>query len=200
MVDFLAKSITSKLIEYGSVDEEEHEEYAYALTLIITIIVTDITTMAIGFVMGMFWECVGFCFIYKVLRKYCGGYHFSTSLKCYLSTCVMCPAALLMIRYCSDSLWLLSNIWVVSAVALLILSPVEAENKPLDEKEQKVFGIVARIIVLVLCMCYFIFTMIKFFTVLKTMTVSIAFVSLFAIIGKVHLKNLEKEKEEASFS
>lgn len=192
MIASLAEKITSKLVEYGSVEKDEYEEYVYAVTMIMTIIVTDVTTMAIGLLMGMFWECVGFCFIYKFLRKYCGGFHFSTSLRCYLSTCVMCPVALLMIKYCSDNLWLLSSILLLSAIVLLILSPVEAVNKPLDEKEQKVFGIVARILVLLSAVCYTIFAILRFFNAVKVMAISIAFVALFAIIGNVHLKTLTK--------
>ncbi len=192
MIASLAERITLKFVEYGSVNKDEYEEYVYAITMIMTIIVTDVTTMAIGLLMGMFWECVGFCFIYKFLRKYCGGFHFSTSLRCYLSTCVMCPVALLMIKYCPNNSLLLSSIVLFSVIILLILSPVEAVNKPLDEKEQKVFGIVARALVIILAVCYIIFVALHFLTVAKVMAVSIAFVALFAIIGNLHLKTLNK--------
>lgn len=192
MIATLAERTASKLVEYGSVKKDEYEEYVYAITMIMTIMVTDVTTMAIGLLMGMFWECVGFCFVYKLLRKYCGGYHFSTSLRCYLSSCIMCPVALLMIMYCPYNLWLLSSVLLFSVIVLLILSPVEAVNKPLDEKERKVFGGVARVSVILLLVCWIIFATLHLVTVTKVMAISIAFVALFAIIGKIHLKTLKK--------
>lgn len=188
----IAENITSKLVEQDAIGEEQQEEYVYALTLIISIVITDITALIIGWAMGMFFECVGFCFIYRNLRKYCGGFHFGTSLKCYLSTCVMCPVALLMVKHLPENFLWWSVAWVMFSAVTFVLSPVEALNKPLDEAEQKMFGKIARIMIVVLSVCYLVFALLRLGVCLKVMTVSMMFVTLFAIIGKAQLHYVKK--------
>ena len=59
------------------IKQEQYDEYVYALEIILNILITDITMIIIGLAMGMIWECILFWLVYKILRKYCGGYHFS---------------------------------------------------------------------------------------------------------------------------
>ena len=107
--------ISEKAIMYAILNnyikQEQYDEYVYALEIILNILITDITMIIIGLAMGMIWECILFWLVYKILRKYCGGYHFSTSLKCYLSSCIMCPVVLAVVRYVpySMTVWGLLN-------------------------------------------------------------------------------------------
>ena len=116
------------------IKQEQYDEYVYALEIILNILITDITMIIIGLAMGMIWECILFWLVYKILRKYCGGYHFSTSLKCYLSSCIMCPVVLAVVRYVPYSMTVWGLLTLTALIILSILSPVEAANKPLDEK------------------------------------------------------------------
>ena len=150
--------ISEKAIMYAILNtyikQEQYDEYVYALEIILNILITDITMIIIGLAMGMIWECILFWLVYKILRKYCGGYHFSTSLKCYLSSCIMCPVVLAVVRYVPYSMTVWGLLTLTALIILSILSPVEAANKPLDEKEQRIFGITARILIIISAVCW----------------------------------------------
>lgn len=197
-MDSTAKKILDYAVSHGHVNKEQYEEYVYMLTLVLNIIVTDISTLIIGILMHMVWECIVFWLIYKALRKYCGGFHFSTSFRCYLSTIIMCPIVLYIIKAVPISIVTMSAITVVSAVILFIFSPVEAVTKPLDEMETIVFGKVARILSAIALIFFFTFILCKFYAIAKVLTVSIASVTMFTVAGKIHLKVLNRKKLKAS--
>lgn len=193
MLQALAKKVVNVAVENGYIKEEQTEEYLYGLNLLINIVINDITLLAIGLLFRMFWECIIFLTAYKLLRKYCGGFHFSTAVRCYISSCIMCPIVLMCIRYIPFSTLLWSLPTLCMSALLLVISPVAAANKPLDKEEKTVFGRMARIIVICLSVLYIVMTMLNILTVSKAIAMSIVCVTVFAVAGKVHLGYLHKK-------
>lgn len=182
--------ISEKTIMYAIrnkyVKQDRLEEYVYALEIVLNILIADITMLIIGLAMHMVWECITFWLVYKALRKYCGGYHFATSLKCYLSSCLMCPIVLAVIKYTPYNVLGYGVITLTALIILFILSPVEAVNKPLDEKEERVFGIVAKILIVLAAVCWGITTIVFHKTVLShIISLSVISVAVFVIAGKI---------------
>lgn len=187
--------VSAKILNYAVRNEyisnSVYEEYLYMLTMLLNIIVTDITMLLIGLAMHMVWECIVFWLIYKALRKYCGGFHFSTSFRCYLSSCIMCPLVLCMIHFMSDSMVVPTILTMAASATLLILVPVEAVNKPLDEAERAVFGKVARILVVIAAVVYSIMLLVRFYTISKILALGIICVTIFVVAGKIQLVYLK---------
>ena len=193
MVHKISSKIIACAIKNEYIKQEFFEEYLYALEIILNILIADITMLIIGFATGMLWECVVFWLVYKILRKYCGGYHFATSLKCYLSSCIMCIVALAVARYVPYNILVWIVITLSATIILFIISPVEAANKPLDEKEQKIFGRVARFLIIIfsvyVCVAITIFHQ---YLLSKIISLSIICVALLAMAGKVYLSVRKK--------
>ena len=185
-------NISKKILDYaklnGCIRDDCYDEYLYMLTMILNILITDVPMLAIGIVMKMVWECIMFWIIYKILRKYCGGFHFSTSLRCYLSSCVMCPAVLCSIRFIPYNMIFFSVLAAASAVILLILSPIAALTKPLDPAEISVFGKIARIITIIALLLYIAFVFLQLYTAAKIIVLDLMCVAVFAVWGKLQLK------------
>lgn len=192
MVQALSESIVTYAIRNDYIKQEQYDEYSYALNMVLNILFTDITMLIIGCLMHMVGECIVFWLAYKILRKYCGGFHFNTSLRCYLSSCVMCPVILWMIRYIPYDILIWSMITAVALTVLFIFSPVEAVNKPLDEKETLVFGKIARLLILLMAIVYTAMTVFHLYIASKVISLSIICVMLFVIAGKIHLLYREK--------
>ena len=205
------------------IKQEQYDEYVYALEIILNILITDITMIIIGLAMGMIWECILFWLVYKILRKYCGGYlkrgcyYKSTyavrqkvlsdytriactecscrgnvfgllEYKCYLSSCIMCPVVLAVVRYVPYSMTVWGLLTLTALIILSILSPVEAANKPLDEKEQRIFGITARILIIISAVCWSVTAIVFRQLILsKIISLSIISVAVFVIAGKMYL-------------
>lgn len=192
MVQAVSEKIIAYAVSSGYVRQEQREEYIYGLVLIINIFITDISMLLIGLAMNMVLECIGFWFFYKLLRKFCGGYHFSTSLRCYLSSVFMCPVVLLCIRYQPYTLLLQHIAVFVSYLILLILSPVPALNKPLDDKEVIIFGRAARIIVSAVSVIYAVCAVFEMRILSGIIMISMISVTIFVIAGKIHFLILKK--------
>ena len=188
MIKEISEKITQKAVEDGNIKSEQYEEYLYGINMILNIFITDITMIIIGIIMRMLWECIAFWFFYKILRKYCGGYHFSTSLKCYLSSCVMCPVILAAVKYIPFNMFIWAVITFIGCIILFILSPVEAVNKPLDEKEISVFGRIARFLVVIILIIFIIAVLLKWIIISKIISVCIISVAVFSIAGKIAVK------------
>ncbi len=73
-------------------------------------------------------------------------------------------------------------------IILSILSPVEAANKPLDEKKQRIFGITARILIIISAVCWSVTAIVFRQLILsKIISLSIISVAVFVIAGKMYL-------------
>lgn len=197
MFDKGSKKLILFAAEKGHILKDEVEEYVYGLNLVLTVLLTDITTLIIGFIFRMPIESIVFWFIYKSLRKYGGGFHFNSPLKCYLSTFVMCPLALLLIKYCPFDTVVFTSITVLSTVIMFILAPIPAIEKPLDDLEFKVFGRRARIIMCISIAVYLLVS-IKFLYASRIIAVSIWAVTLFGIMGKFKLMYYTKQESRKS--
>lgn len=181
-------NVSKKIIQYATncdiVTDEKQEEYIYGLELTLSVLLSNITVFMIGILMKMPIEAITFIFIYQTLRRYAGGFHFESQVLCYLSTYIMCPVAFFAIKYleCSNLVYFI--IMIASSVLLFIVSPIPAVNKPLDDKEKKIYGKIARILILsaviayIICFSYFQYAS-------KIIAVSVGMVAVFAILSKI---------------
>ena len=176
-----AKKLLDYSVRQGYVQKECYDEYLYMLVMLFHIAATDITMLMIGLIMQMPWECIGFWLVYKALKKYAGGFHFSTFLRCYLSSCVMCPIALALIKFVPYNMERYTVMMGASVLAVFLLAPVEATNKPLDEKEVKVYGRVAKCLALVLFIIHIFAFCMKLYIVSSIVVWGTAFVIVFML-------------------
>lgn len=187
----LSRTIVNKAMQNGIIEPEYIDENIYGLNAFLTITVNILTAAVIGIVFHMLWETATFIFVFKSLRKYVGGSHEDTAIKCYISSCILYVLILIAIKYYPLSGLITTIVMFVSSVILFCLSPVEAPNKPLDDIEKKVFKFRGRIsVIIVLC----IFMALHYipneyiYYVSVIIAVSVIAVTVFAIEGKLKLK------------
>ncbi len=186
MLQAIAEKIIAKSLYYGYINQEQTEEYLYGLNLIGNIVIADVSTIIIGCCFGMIWECIIFWLFYKILRKYCGGYHFNTSLKCYFSSVVLCIGVLGIMKYISIPIYIMDFIITVSTIVLLIFVPVEAANKPLDKKEFTLYRKIAITLVVILIAVYAVARFCEWKIMYNIMPLSVFSVTVFVIVGKIN--------------
>lgn len=181
--------ISEQIIAYATknniLDNDNANEYIYGLEITLSVLTSYISIIIIGFIMGMLWQSVLFLFIYVSVRRFSGGLHFNSQLICYLSMCIMCPLILLIIKYTENSIMLYSVIMAISMLVLLIVSPVPAIEKPLDEKEQIIYCKILQIIVIVISTVYVILCFFKQIYIAKIIAITISAAAIFAILGKI---------------
>lgn len=192
MFHTISERIIAYAVKNNTLDKDKTEEYIYGLEISLSVFVSYISVLIIGFFMEMFWQSALFLFIFVTVRRFAGGFHFSSQIACFLSMWVICSTVLLIIKYSNNSVILYSVIMAISTIVLLILSPLPAIEKPLDAKERIVYGRIARIIILVVAVTYTAFCLFQNMYVAKIIAVTICAVAILAILGKVKFKMYEK--------
>lgn len=177
--------IIAKLIQSGSIRDEDKELYAYGLQQGLFIILNILTTLLIGQVCGMFWQSLLFMAIYLPLRSFAGGFHAKTPTLCYLYSIILTSAVLLAIRFIPWTNYICLGLAVLSGAGILILSPVEDSNKPLDKLEITVYKNRTRIILIAELLMYLLVLGLGKLYILPVITVSLFALSIMLILGKV---------------
>lgn len=186
----------ARVIKLGYIADEDSEEYIYGFDLILSVIVSDIAMVTIGIIMHMVLESVIFTFMYKCIRKYTGGFHCETALTCIISSCFMCVCVLLAIKYFPYNFIIYTTVTIILLAVLFVMSPIEAINKPLDETEVKVFGRRARIVICTVLVIYTVVCILGWYNIAKVMAISIADITLFAIMGKIKLSYHQRKYQK----
>ncbi|MBP3359750.1 MAG: accessory gene regulator B family protein [Clostridia bacterium] len=194
MLHELSKKVIACSVKRGFVKKEDFDQYVYGAELLSTILITDIAVLIIGLVFRMLTETLIFWILYKILRKYVGGFHFDSSIICFLSSCILCPAALIFIKYCPCKTGICFSVTAAALIIIFILSPVEVTQKPLDDDEIRVFGKIARILIILLFAIYLVCSF-KFEYTAKIIAVSVWMVTLFAVMGKIKLMHRKQSQK-----
>lgn len=159
---------------------KDKEIYTYGLVQGLVMIINIVTTVLIGFALGMVMECCVFLALYIPIRRYAGGYHAKTQARCYLFSIIMILVSMWMIENIAWTLQINLIISVNSSVVILILAPVEDANKLLDYEEKRVYKKRTRVILsILLILACFISGM------RSILSVVVLVLSVMLIIGKI---------------
>lgn len=181
----ISERIIAYAVKIDALDKDKTEEYIYGLELSLSVFAIYLSVIIIGIIMGMLWQSVLFLLLFVTVRRFAGGFHFKSQMVCYLFTCVVCAAALLVIKHSENNIVIFSAAMSVSTFLLLVLSPIPAIEKPLDDKEKLVYGRITRVLLAVIVCAYAILCFFNNVYVAKIISVTMFIISVFAILGKV---------------
>ena len=181
----LSRKIGDNLVQSNIVKAEDAEIYIYGINQILTYVINVSSALIVGAIFGVFFEAAVFMAAYIPLRSFAGGYHAKTPLRCYIFSVIMLIVVSIGMKYLYMTEWVYYVVLAAAASVVLILSPVEDRNKPLDETEHKVYK---RRTVLIMTVELVIALLLKL-AVLDTLFVAIVYsfivLSLMLVTGKV---------------
>lgn len=135
----LSQKIGDDLVRSNVIEAEDAEIYIYGINQILVSVLNVLSALIIGLILGTFFEVVVFMAAYIPLRIFAGGYHAKTPLRCYIFSVIMLIIVSLGMKYLYMAGWVYYVILAAAALMILVLSPVEDKNKPLDDLEYKVY-------------------------------------------------------------
>lgn len=142
----LIDSLVAALIKNGVIAEAEKELYSFGINQLILLVVNIGTSLVIGAVFGMLWQSILFSAAYIPLRRYAGGYHAETPGKCYCLSVLLIVCVLIMLRFWTFSGTGALALLAIAGLIIFIKAPVQSKNKPLSNKEKRVYRLRARLI------------------------------------------------------
>lgn len=82
MITSLAQYITGILLKNNIIVNEHLDIYIYGFEVLISGALSLFIGLILGLIFSQLVECIVFLIVFVTLRKYCGGYHADTYLKC----------------------------------------------------------------------------------------------------------------------
>ena len=152
MISKLSQRITSKLISNGNILDEEKDLYAYGLFMLISHLFFFFISITFGIVFSCIFESLVFYLAFQFIRRYAGGYHASTEIRCD----IMSTASILV---CIMVIWLAKRYefeipllftTIISAVIIFIFCPLDTPEKPLTDKERYHYRKISWLILLII--------------------------------------------------
>lgn len=130
----IANNLATFLIRHNVVSEKDREVYAFGFQAVISRIGTVAYLTIAGLVLGAVPEAVVFYFTFMLSRKYAGGYHASTYIRC--NATYLCTFAASVGLYRFSLLWQYAGVFVsvllvFAVVTVWVFSPIENPNNPI---------------------------------------------------------------------
>ena len=190
MIAKFAKKINEILIQKGIVQKEDAELYQYGIENGIVVAGNLLASGIFGIVTGRPGLVLVFLLFYASLRSYSGGSHCKSRIGCFLISMAILSIPVYTHEFVMNNVpaTVILMIGIAAVVVILILSPMESINKPLDDEEKKYYARVTHCIVaLQVCVLIILFCLgVKDYFYAGYS--SIVLVAVFMVMGKVIMK------------
>lgn len=195
------EKFSSKLIEFfvsnDLIKNEDKEIYKYAVNILSSLIHIA-TVMIIGLCFNLFIESLVFYFSFIAIRKFAGGYHAKTPVRCYLFSFASNIIILCLVKWLSSINTLFIFIFIIfellCVVLILLISPLDTENNPLTGQEKKMYRMLTSIITILI----FIISSLCFFkgyrNIGSSMICGVVMSALVLLMRKIQIINMRIKK------
>lgn len=146
MPNRLISRLVNRQIEQGNIKQEEREAYEYGYFLLALEAVNISFMMLIGILFRCFFPLLFFTVFLIAVRRYAGGVHTSSCVRCALVSAFLELAVVPLIRTGAWELLFFPAVFLAMCGCVMIwrFSPVAAATKPLSDEEFPHFRRMAR--------------------------------------------------------
>ena len=156
MIKRLAAVTAKWLLQAGAISASDMELYEYGIYSFLFTMCPLGLVLIISIFLNMVIEGILLIIPFILIRKFCGGFHFQSSVLCGIVSTLVLTAFLLGIRLVLNTAeygWWCAAL-LISVVQVVIFSPIDSEGRRLTQNEKKVFKKIATalsIITVILC-------------------------------------------------
>ncbi len=133
-MNICASKITNWLIKNGAIVPSDRELYEYALYSMGITIAPLFLVLIIGAFMGALMEGIILIIPFMLIRKFSGGYHAKSAVVCFFCSCMLLVMCISVASHIEYSIWF-SVFTIVAVISLAIFSPIDSENRRLEQEE-----------------------------------------------------------------
>lgn len=146
----MIKLISDKVACFLCKDEGQNDNfdlYVYGVYIVLSSSLHIATIIVLGLFFNLLVESLVFYFSFIAIRKFAGGYHAKTPTRCYLFSVISSIIMLCLIKYVNSVgnifTYLLIIFELLCVVLIILMSPLDTENNPLNSYEKKWYKILA---------------------------------------------------------
>jgi accessory gene regulator B len=185
----LSDMLINRLIRRNIISDSDSEIYKFGVEQLGFTVINMITIVILGMVFGEVLEGLLFALSFMSLRSVAGGFHASTATRCYLLTTVVIVTVLSVMKFMDLGIEVYGFIYIISGTIIILLSPVESENKPLDKIEEIVYRRRTWFLLGIQSVCVMIAYYINADNLVESIILAQFVLSLSLIIGEFLMKN-----------
>lgn len=134
--------------------DEGHKDnfdlYEYGIYIFLSSSLHIATIIVLGLFFNLLVESLVFYFSFIAIRKFAGGYHAKTPTRCYVFSVISSIIMLCLIKYANSVgnifTYLLIIFEFLCVVLIILMSPLDTENNPLNSYEKKCYKTLAVLI------------------------------------------------------
>ena len=187
MIADFAEKISNTMVDRGIVQKEDVELYQYGIENSITVAGNLLASALFGILTGRLGVVLVFLLFYSTLRTYSGGVHCKSKLGCFILSMLILLVPVFSYEWVMEMVTfpVIFAMGVIAIVVILVLSPVESINKPLDDEERKYYKRISHCIVTLQgCVLAFLYCM-DIYEYFYAGYSSMVLVAVFMIFGKI---------------
>lgn len=186
MINNLSVKIITRLEKRGQLSGEDKEVIAFGLFFLLFNAYCFMLSVIIGLVSKVVIEAIVFFFTFLLIKRYAGGVHASKEWLCILLSSTGIVGTIALIKLC------LSNqfIWItcfpfafISALIICALSPLENENKPLNQNDVKRYRKLSIIRIIFTCVLLIVLLILNCKRIACPIMAALMFESILIIVG-----------------
>lgn len=197
MINSFSEIITDKLITQKYIDAEDKELYVYGFFMCITHLMYLLFVLILGTAFGCIFESLVFYISFQFIRRYAGGYHASTELRCNIMSTLSIAGCIAFIEVADrlDVQFVVLGLAVLSAMCIALLGPLDTDEKTLTESEHRTFRKISLIILSIIFTLSIITFAAKQTVLFTAFSMSLILESFLLALGKIKLSYLKNKKQ-----
>ena len=189
----LASRITKRWVARNIITSDVYDCYVYGWEIILLTLLEITNILIIGLCTNSLGNAIIFLVTFVLVRKYTGGYHANTSLKCNICLIIIYLLNLyITINYEADIVILIAATLICGIAIIFKIGPIENENKPLSINQKESSKKLSILLFSGCCAVSFIFT--KFNTYIAiTISITLIEILILMLITKIE-PNIAQKK------
>ena len=158
----ISQKITNALVKHSIIVEEDYEVYLYSVQSLLGNVSNIVSTIIIGMILGDIAKAALFLGVMVPLRSTIGGCHLKNPFLCYIMSCgIVCACIVIPFHLRFMPMVVCSISVVILIIIILLIAPVDCIEKPMMDIEKKKMHSRITWVVGILVIAYFLFLWFK---------------------------------------
>ena len=194
MITKIAGKVMDALCAASVVNEDDRELYSYGFFVLLSSMFFFIVTSIFGAIFNVLWESVLFFVMFTLIRSYAGGVHASKEITCsiYTSLSMLVCVALIQLQKHFELFVVPLIVIFVSYIVIVVLCPLDTDEKPLDDSERKKYKKISCILASVILVGGLCTMLIGVMRIFYLCTVCLGLESILLMLGKLKGKSKQQ--------
>lgn len=153
----VAKTITRWLVNTKAIPSQMSDVFEYGIFSCLFSSMPVLVVILLSIPLGMISESITMIIPFLLLRKFAGGFHFSSPLPCSVTSVALLLICLFGIKtiLVFHNYSLISSLVLLSLAFIIIHSPIDSKNRRLTNIEKKIFRKIAISLSIIIAMIFF---------------------------------------------